>query len=215
MVGQFATILALLSIGSYAWTWSSPDDLASDGLGKCHRVTSVLGVYICLSKKAYEDELAKCDHIASVFAQLLDENEDGVADDASVLNKMTSGSTEGPWAMIVPVDESDDSDLSGMTGVKGQLTMTREATINSCDVPANRGASNTDRSTWAAAVDNTPGSTGCNSCRDATVEECLHLIQEAAAQAYPSKWGTTYSSTAGQAASAANGDCGWGYLGTY
>jgi len=77
--------------------------------------------------------------------------------------------------------------------------MTREASINSCDVPSNRGADSTDRSTWAAAVDNTPGSTGCNSERDATVEECLHLIQEAAAEAYPSRWGMNYSSTSGAA----------------
>ena len=46
-----------------------------------------------------------------------------------------------------------------------------------CDVPSNRGASQTDRSTWAAAVDTTAG---CEGGRDATVEETLHLITEAA-----------------------------------
>lgn len=55
--------------------------------------------------------------------------------------------------------------------------MTREATINSCDVPSNRGASNTDRSTWSAAKDTT---SGCSTDRDATVEEVLHLITMAA-----------------------------------
>ena len=119
MVGRFATILALLSIGSYAWNWYTDPDNDSDGLGKCHRLTSVLGVYVCLSKKAYEDELEKCDHIASVLAQLLDENEDGVADDSSVINEMTSGSTQGKWTMIVTKDESDDNeDFGGMENVK-------------------------------------------------------------------------------------------------
>ena len=34
---------------------------------------------------------------------------------------------------------------------KGQMTGIYEAYPNSCDTPSNRGASNTDRSTWAAA----------------------------------------------------------------
>ena len=83
-----------------------------------------------------------------------------------------------------------------------------EAVPNTCDAPGNRGASPTDRSTWSAAIGTT---SGCNTERDATTEEVLHLITEAAVLEYPSTWGKTFSSTAGAAIQAANGDCGWGY----
>eukprot|EP00966_Prymnesium_polylepis_P220246 5095092-Prymnesium_polylepis.1 len=62
-------------------------------------------------------------------------------------------------------------------GARGQMTGTWEAVVNSCDIPTNRGASATDRSTWAAAKDT---QTNCDTARDATTEETLHLITEAA-----------------------------------
>ena len=37
----------------------------------------------------------------------------------------------------------------------------------------------------------------------------------AAAQVYPELWGESYSSAAGAAIQAANGDCGWGYSGDW
>jgi len=91
-----------------------------------------------------------------------------------------------------------------------------EAVPNSCDTPSNRGASNTDRSTWPSARENTPGATGCDPERDATTEEALHLITDAAARVWPAKWGATKDdSAAGVASFSANGNCGWGYAGTF
>ena len=87
-----------------------------------------------------------------------------------------------------------------------------EAFPNFCDSPIHRGASATDRSTWEAAKDTT---SGCDANRDATTEETLHLITEAAAVLYPSLWDSDFTSSAGAAISAANGNCGWGYSGNY
>ena len=78
------------------------------------------------------------------------------------------------------------------------MTGTYEAFPNSCDTPTNRGAT-ANRSSWAAAVSNTPGSTGCDPRRDATTEEVFHLITEAAGTVYPGKWASTRSSEAGVA----------------
>ena len=43
----------------------------------------------------------------------------------------------------------------------------------------------------------------------------LHLITAAAAKVYPQLWGDSYSSAAGAAIRAANGDCGWGCSGDW
>ena len=96
-----------------------------------------------------------------------------------------------------------DRGWGGMTGLW-------ETAIYGCNVPSNRGASDTDRTTWSSVVDNTPGSTQCNPQRDATVEEIHHLLAEAAAKIYPDEWGLTASSKAGSLVLALNGDCGWG-----
>ena len=93
---------------------------------------------------------------------------------------------------------------------EGQMTGLWEAAVNSCNVPSNRGASDTDRSTWSSAVENTPGSTQCNPERDATVEEIHHLLAAAASRLYPDEWGATSSSKAGSLVLALNGNCGWG-----
>ena len=94
-----------------------------------------------------------------------------------------------------------------------EMTGIWEAIPNSCDTPTNRGASASDRSTWAAAVDTSGLS--CDGGRDATTEEVLHLMTAAAAKVYPQLWGDSYSSAAGAAVQAANGDCGWGYSGDW
>ena len=88
-----------------------------------------------------------------------------------------------------------------------------EAHPNCCDTPSNRGASNTDRSSWAAAVDTSGLS--CIADRDATTEEILHLITEAAAAVWPNKWGKDYSSSAGTAIQSTHGDCGNGVTGDF
>lgn len=90
----------------------------------------------------------------------------------------------GKYLLFVPLTESDSEsegkkasnafwDAIGVT----QMTGLFEAWLNSCDTPSNRGASASDRTTWAAAVDT---SSACVSSRDATTEEILHLITTAA-----------------------------------
>ena len=208
-----AFILAQLSAVSLAWDWIDGGD---GDLKGCYKSTSVLGVYVCTSKKAFDQKKALCDHVVHVLAQLLDEDEDGVADDKAVHDIMANSGKK--WIMLVPKDENDLEryfDDVHFDNSQTQLTMTREAAINSCDVPSNRGAHDTDRSTWAAAKGNSPGSTGCDPARDATVEEVLHLITEAARRAYPDLWGANYESQSGKALKALNGNCGWGYTGNW
>lgn len=204
--------LPTYAAGARAHAWA-----AGAGMFKaCGKTTTVFGVYVCASAAAWSASQDKCNHIADVVAQLLDNDGDGVADDAKVVQYMVARR----FYMIVPNSERDletmgDPPDSGT----GQMTGIWEAVPGSCDTPSNRGASNTNRSTWAAAVGNTPGATGCKPERDATTEEVLHLITTAAGKLWPTKWGPTKTSTAGAAAFAMNGvgstKCGWGYLENY
>merc|ERR1719273_530607 len=112
--------------------------------------------------------------------------------------------------MFVPYNENDSENAPMPDNGWGQMTGLWEATLNSCNVPSNRGASDTDRSTWPAVIENTPGLANCNRERDATVEEIHHLLNAAASKFYPDKWGDTSSSIVGSLVMALNGNCGWG-----
>jgi hypothetical protein len=156
----------------------------------------------------------RCNHVVHVFYQLMDNDADGNVDDSTVHAHMVANG----YLLFVPATESDAESTAETYGVppgvgQAQMTGVWEAVPNSCDTPTNRGASASDRSTWAAAVDTSDLS--CDSQRDATTEEVLHLITKAAAQVYPELWGESYSSAAGAAIQAANGDCGWGYSGDW
>jgi hypothetical protein len=197
--------IVLPTYGKGAWkpVWK-------DGAGfwkNCAKTTSVFGVVICLTADSAKNE-AKSDHIAGVLGQLLDNNADGKANDEKVVKYMVANK------MYMFVKNTEDDSADPPEGAKGQETGIYEAFPNSCDTPTNRGAT-TDRSTWAAAVGNAPGSTGCDTNRDATTEETLHLITEAAAKVFPAKWKAAKTSEAGAAAFAANGNCGWGYTSDY
>jgi len=141
--------------------------------------------------------------------QLLDNDADGVVDDPTVVNYMVTNN----YFMFVSATEAEaGSDNNGMPSIGfGQGTGIYEAVPNSCDIPVNRGAT-TNRSTWQAAVNT---QTGCDTSKDATTEETLHLITEAAARIWPAKWDRTQTSTAGAAVYALNGNCGWGYTNNY
>jgi len=180
-----------------------------DGAGNwasCAKTTTVFGVYVCLTSQSATNGLAKANHIANVVYQLLDNDADGNVDAPDVVNHMI----DNKYYMVVAYTENDEMD--NPPNGKGQMTGIYEAYPNSCDTPSNRGASNTDRSTWAAAKDT---QSGCDANRDATTEEVLHLITEAASALYPSIWGQTSASSAGAALAATNGDCGHGYSGDY
>ena len=201
-------LIAQLVAGVWQPTWSSAaGDLGY--LSNCHMTTTVFGVPICLTPAAWDVGAAKRDHVANVVAQLLDNDADGVVDDADVVNKMVSDK----YYLFVPATESDSESFQDRmpSEGKGQMSGMWEAEPNSCDTPTNRGAT-IDRSTWAGAKDT---QTGCSPNRDATTEEVLHLITEAAAELWPEKWGKTYTSEAGAAFQAANGDCGWGFTSNY
>ncbi len=203
-------VLPTYAKGAFRPTWT-------DGAGNwqaCHKTASGFGIIACVTKPAWDNTRAKLDHVVGVLAQLIDNDGDGVADDGDVVKAMVAGR----YYLIVPANEDElESTAAGVTppAGKGQMTGTFEAFPNSCDIPENRGASHTNRSTWAATVGNTPGTTGCDPRRDATSEEVLHLITEAAAAVFPDKWAATASSEAGAAVLAANGNCGWGYQSNY
>lgn len=168
----------------------------------------MFGVAVCVSKKSWSNSPTKCNHIVNVFYQLLDNDGDGVADDPTVLNYMVKNG----YLLWVPYTDSDsgnDGNWPNEVGV-AQMTGIYETVPNSCHVPSNRGADLTDRSTWEAVVD-TDNSNSCSNDRDATTEEILHLITNAAGEIYPDLWGDTFKSEAGAALSEANGNCGWGY----
>lgn len=176
------------------------------GFEYCGKVTTVFGVAMCVTANAWAAGEAKSSHVANVFYQLLDNDADGCVDDAAILDKMITGNY---MLLLSDGSESVSDDSITASGVKqyGDLG-TSEVYVNSCDVPSNRGAINTDRTTWAANADLT-GKT-CETSRDASTEEVLHLITEAAHVLYAAKWGNTFSSTVGAALSTANGNCGWG-----
>lgn len=189
--------------------WSDPP--SDPDWSVCRKVTVVFGVAICVTQKAWLEK-NKCDHIANVFYQLLDNDADGFPDDTEVLSEMV----QNGYLLFVPATENDaeqnyDS-IPQKAGVM-QPTWTAEAIPNSCDVPTNRGASATDRLTWPGSVDT--DSRGCSNDRDAVVEEIFHLISQAASTLFPSKWGSNFQSEAGAAIKAANGDCGWGFSGDW
>ena len=188
--------------GMFQWVAGTGD------FTRCTKTTRVFGVLLCATPKASSSTI-KLNHIANVLAQLIDNNADGIADDIQVVKKMISAN----HYIWIPLDNADThffgSPLKPTIG-NGQKSGIYEAFPNSCDVPSNRGASNTDRSTWMQAIDNTPGATGCDINKDASVEELLHSITDAAGILWPSVWGNTKTSTAGAAAYLANGNCGWG-----
>jgi len=199
--------IVLPTYGTGAWkpVW---EDVTGGKFKSCGKVARVFGVVVCVTPAAWAASPAKCSHIAGVLAQLLDNDADGKADDPPLVRYMAANH----MSMWVPATESDNE--SGGPPI-GQMTGIWETILNSCDTPTNRGASGTDRSTWAAAVGATPGATGCDPARDATMEEVFHLITEGAAGLRPAIWGTSKASKAGAAAFALNGNCGWGYAGTY
>merc|ERR1712194_502860 len=126
--------------------------------------------------------MGKCNHVVNVFYQYLDNDADGTVDDTKVHNEMASNN----YLLYVPnTRDEEDPPPNGWPGsVRGwQMTGIFEATLNSCIVPTNRGASATDRSTWSNTRD-TDGMVSCNNNNDATIEEVLHLITVAAGRVY-------------------------------
>ena len=174
----------------------------------------------------------RASHIASVFWQLLDNDGDGTPDDPAVQLMLISGKmilyvpatlTEVVTGVTNPYDPTGAKICCSVgAGVIPQMIALEEAQPGCCDTPSNRGASNTDRSTWAAAVNTS--SLSCVQEKDATTEEVLHLITNAANIVYPALWGSVaapssgssdYTCAAGVALKAANGNCGNGVTGDY
>eukprot|EP00941_MAST-03F_sp_MAST-3F-sp1_P006235 g6235.t1 len=195
--------LPTLGKGPYKPEWIN-------GAGKfetCEKMTSIFGVYICVTKPAWAASKVKVDHIAHVLAKLLDNNSDGVADDVELVKTMAAR------RMSLFVAATMDENISGR--IIGQESGLWEAIPNSCDVPNNRGANSSDPSTWESAIENTPGNTNCDKTRDATVEEALHLLTEGAAIVWPAIWGKNKNSLSGKAVYKMNGNCGFGYTSDY
>ena len=167
---MLALLIATASVLSPSW--QTKGALAA----YCGAWTSIFDVTICVTAASWSTAAnrANCDHVANVMAQLLDNDADGKPDDAAVVAYMVNNS----YVLWVPATEADaESEPPPNDGV-GQMTGLWEVVPNSCDTPTNRGASATDRSTWAAAAE-TSGLSN-NPMRDATTEEVLHPITAAA-----------------------------------
>ena len=165
-------------------TWLTPTS-GTQWFG-CYRFASVFGVGLCVNQGGFTNQRAKCDHMANVMAQLIDNDADGVPDDVAVNNEMKTknyyvhakelasdviGSATAPYPLCETDPQTDPYPLPLSEKCVGKSTWsgTYQAVINSCGSPTNRGAASaTDRSTWAAA---TVPTNGCNPKRDATVEE--------------------------------------------
>ena len=160
------------SLGVLSPTWQTQGALSNS----CGAWTSVFDVTICVTVASWATPAnrGRCDHVANVLAQLLDNDADGEVDDASVVTHMV----ENNYVLWVPATEADSENSPHPNVAVGQMTGLWEAIPNSCDTPSNRGAT-ADRSTWAAATDTSGAS--CDPSRDATTEECLHLITTAPA----------------------------------
>ena len=162
MVSGLARTLSALALIAHTRGALSPTWVAGSGwLSPCGGTTTVLGVVVCATPAAFQSAVrTKLDHIANVLAQLLDNDADGNVDAPDVVNYMINNK----FYMWVAATESDSESASMPDDGKGQLTGIWESVPNCCDTPSNRGASNTDRSTWAAAKDTT---SGCSTDRDA------------------------------------------------
>ena len=162
-------------------TWLTP--AAGTQWFGCYRFASVFGVGLCVNQGGFTNQLAKCDHMANVMAQLIDNDGDGQPDDVAVNNEMKTknyyvfakellaeeiGSSTAPYPLCEKDERKETHAAESCMGMSGGSGI-YEAIINSCGSPTNRGAASaTDRSTWAAA---TVPTNGCNPKRDATVEE--------------------------------------------
>lgn len=66
----------------------------------------------------------------------------------------------------------------------GQYSAVAEACVRSCGVPEFRGAVTADRSTWGGKISSTKDANdvACENKKDATVEEVLHVLNDAASE---------------------------------
>lgn len=196
--------------------WSNPPAFFNEF---CEKMTVVFGAAVCVTEEAWKEK-TKCDHIVNVFYQYLDNDANGVPDDPRVHAEIVDKN----YLLFVPATEEEWEDAWSKMGSSFhdqlgyiQMVGTWETNLNSCVVPSNRGASDTDRSTWSAFIDT--DDKDCQGGRpdygDASIEEILHLITVGAAAVYPSKWGGSFESEVGVAIEEANGNCGWGHDGNY
>lgn len=82
-------------------TWQTAGELSS----YCGAWTTVFDVSICVTPAAWSTAAnrERCDHVANVLAQLLDNDADGVVDDAAVVQHMVTNN----YVLWVPATEQD------------------------------------------------------------------------------------------------------------
>ena len=93
-------VLPTYAKGAFEATWVP----GAGNFDVCSRTTSVFGVTVCVTAKAWAGSMDKCNHIAHVLAQLLDNDADGVADDETVVKYMNANT----YYLAVPFDEEDE-----------------------------------------------------------------------------------------------------------
>lgn len=92
----------------------------------------------------------------------------------------------------VLVASTPDNTEKEIKDTNGQQSAVDEASTRSCGIPEQRGADSTDRTTWASKISSTTDASNvsCENKKDATVEEILHVLSDAASVLYPNIWGT-------------------------
>ena len=130
-----------------------------------YRYIRVFGVHCVGSTKVSK---TKFFHMASVIAQYLDNDEDGIPDDPLVLSRMTS--SQRPAAMILFKNENEANSIINQYGQFLDKFRWQELFGFECH----------------------PNGSSSQQGFDATLEECLHLITDTGwAEAYPGVFGTS------------------------
>jgi hypothetical protein len=118
---------------------------------------------------------AKLNHVASVLAELLDNDEDGCVDDPAVLNKLLQAQDGFRAAVLLPNNENDAQSASTKLEAAGYFI-----------------------GTVAAEDETKPECTGLDfthQCSDASIEELFHFITSIGhANVYPSIFGADWTS---------------------
>jgi len=163
-------------------------------------------------------------HAAAVLAQFLDNDADGVCDEQAVCDAMVKAR-----ATLTMHKDEDEESSNGFTGsVVGSINLASSGSADamqnlfdvethpdSCALLPNRVCTAASDTYEAKPV---PCGRACKDAPqfDASLEEVLHLVTHVGVVAvHPADFGEQKDSVSGAMYWALNGNCGWGYDGTY
>ena len=137
-------------------------------------IMEVFGIPLIATSKFYKS--GKLNHVASILAELLDNDSDGCVDDPNVLRNILTKWDGMRRTIILPDDVSvsiPDASITAME-TKGFVIMQNEGE--------------------AETIPKCSGLKGSGECVDATIEELLHFVQsQGHSLAYPRVFGTGWN----------------------